>query len=164
VIRKELWLFLAKLVPLTLLLGYVWFRTVQRQYPDFVDVVADPFFRLVGVRRWWLALVIEHFTNIVPYLALVLASPDLIARWRRTLAALLGGGTALVLGHLLLSTAVYHLNEAYGLSKSFYRVIVPLYLVNDALPLILWFAFYPSLPGRLLGIRLFSARDRNTAG
>ncbi|HPC11873.1 MAG TPA: hypothetical protein PK112_07215, partial [candidate division Zixibacteria bacterium] len=79
-IRKELWLFLAKLVPLTLLLGYVWFRTVQRQYPDFVDVVADPFFRLVGVRRWWLALVIEHFTNIVPYLALVLASPDLIAR------------------------------------------------------------------------------------
>jgi len=158
--RKELWLFLAKLIPLTLLFGYIWLSGLQAKYPDLLDPIALPFFKLVGVRRWWLALVMEHFTNIVPYAALVLATPGLIERWRRALLALFGGLAIIVLAHLLLSTAVYYLEIEYRMSKAFYRFIVPMYLLNDSLPLVLWLAFYPAMPERLLGWKFFSRSSR----
>ena len=164
--KKQLWLFLAKLIPLTVLFGYLWLTGLQTRYPFLLDPIATPFFQLVGVKRWYLALVLEHFTNIVPYVALVLASPRLIRNWKRSLAALLGGVAVIVTGHLLMSWAVYHFHGLYGLSKAFYRIIVPIYLVNDALPLILWVLFYPKLPGELFGLRIFdrnAAKDKATA-
>ena len=154
--RKDLWLFLAKLIPLTVLFGWLWFSGWQKQYPYAIWPVAEPFLNFFGATKWWMALVVEHFTNLVPYVALVLATPGLIKRWKRGLAALFGGTAIIVLGHLLLSVAVFHLNEAYSLSKTFYRFIVPMYLVNDALPLILWLVFFPDMPERLFGLRLFS--------
>ncbi len=151
--RKNLWLFLLKLLLFSLALGYLWFSRFQVQYPYWIDGIADPFFKLVGVRRWWLALVIDHFTNLVPYLALVLASPGLIDNWKRTLVSLFVGVAILVFGHLLLSWAVYYFNEKYSLSKGFYRYMVPLYIINDALPLVLWLGFFPKLPSRLFGLK-----------
>ncbi|MFH1374949.1 MAG: hypothetical protein ABII79_14290 [bacterium] len=151
--RKNLWLFLLKLLVFSLALGYLWFTRYQRLYPYWIDGVADPFFEFVGVRKWWLGLVVEHFTNLVPYLALVLASPGFFRHWRRTLAALVGGVAILVLGHLLLSWAVYHFNELYSLSRSFYRIVIPMYIINDALPLLLWLSFFPSLLTELFGFK-----------
>lgn len=165
--RKDLWLFLAKLVPLTLALGYLWFSGLQVRYPYLIDPIATPFLEALGVRQWMLALVLEHFTNILPYVALVLASPGLIARWPRSLAALLGGLAIIVLGHLLLSWVVYELYIRYSLSKAFYRIIVPVYLVNDALPLVLWLIFFPGVPARLFGLRIFghkADREEPTKG
>jgi len=157
--RKELWLFLLKLPVLTLGFGYIWFSGLQLIYPDLIDPIATPFFRLVGVTNWLLYLLLEHFTNLIPYIALVLASPGLIRNWRRTIYALFGGVAAIVLVHLLLSWLVFELNEAYGLSRAFYRVWVPAYLFNDALPFGLWLLFYPELPGRLFGLRIFGHKS-----
>ncbi len=156
--RKALWLFLAKLALFTGVLGWIWFAGLQVRYPDLLDPVATPLFTTLGVRRWWLALVLQHFTSIVPYLALVLATPNIRSQWKRFTVALVGGTAAIVLGHLLLSVAVYYLERSYGFGTTFYRFIVPLYLLNDALPLVLWLAFFPNVPGLLLGRPLFRSR------
>jgi len=152
-VRKNLWLFLLKLLVFSLVLGYLWFSRYQVLYPYWIDGIADPFFKLVGVKKWWLALVVEHFTNLVPYLALVLSSPGLFKNWKRTLSALIGGIAILILGHLLLSWAVYYFNAKYSLSRDFYKIVVPMYIINDALPLVLWLSFFPKLPAELFGFR-----------
>ena len=147
--RKDLLRFLLKLLGFTLALGYVWFAGLQRAYPDLIEPVANWFFELAGVRRWWLVLTVEHFTNVVPYLALVLASPGFFTNWKRTLLALLGGLSALVLTHIVMSIAIYYIVEAYSMSRQAYRLIVPVYIINDALPLVLWLLLYPALVPRL---------------
>ena len=162
--RKSLWLFLLKLLVFSLALGYLWFSRYQVLYPYWIDGIADPFFKLVGVKKWWLALVVEHFTNLVPYLALVLASPGLFKHWKRTLIALVGGVAILILGHLLLSWAVYHFHVKYSLSKSFYKIVVPMYIINDALPLALWLSFFPRLPSELFGFKWFAKTTDERAG
>jgi hypothetical protein len=157
-VRKELWLFLAKLAVFTLVLGYIWFKVVQRQYPELIEPVAAVFFQLTAVRRWWLVLLLEHYTNLVPYIALVLATPGLITNWKRSLIALTGGLAILILVHLVMATAVYHLVAKYALSRTCYKFLVPIYLVNDALPLVLWILFFPRVLPEMF--RFSSFRDR----
>ena len=149
--KRNLWLFLLKLLPATLLLGYLWFTVCQFAYPYWIDPIATFFFKLFGVRTWHLALTAEHFTNLVPYLALLLATPGIIKHWRRSLLALFGGLVVIVLIHIFMSVAIYFIVEAYSMSKSAYRIIVPIYLVNDAMPLILWLAFFPKVLSDLFG-------------
>jgi hypothetical protein len=88
----------------------------------------------------------------VPYVAIVLSTPGLLRNWKRSLAALGGGVAVLVLVHLAMSAAVYHLEAEYSLSKEFYRFMVPIYVVNDALPLALWLLFYPRVLGELFDL------------
>ncbi len=158
--KKNLLLFLLKLASLTLILGYVWFSGLQEQYPHLISPIAIPFFKFVGVTKWRLVLVLEHFTNLVPYIALVLSSPGIITHWKRMLTALLGGTAIIMLFHLLLSWAVFYFSVKYSLSKTFYKIIVPFYLVNDAMPLILWLVFYPHLPSSLFGLKGFGGEKR----
>lgn len=150
--KKQLWLFLAKLVPLTLILGYLWFSGLQIEYPSLLKPLATPLFAITGVRKWWLALTVEHFTSLVPYIALVLSTPDLIKDWKRSLWALFGGVAIIVAGHLLMSVAIYHIMEQYAQIKTSYVLLVPVYLINDAFPLVLWLLFFPNCLGRLLAI------------
>ncbi len=157
--KKNLWLFLLKVALLTLVFGWLWFSRLQRAYPDLIGPIAEPFFELVGVRKWWLALVAEHFTNIVPYMALVLAAPGLIKDWKRTLVAFFGGLAILVLVHLLMSTAVYYVVASYEMSKTAYKILLPIYLVNDALPLVLWLAFFPKVFSELFSFVRFGGEE-----
>ena len=149
IVKRDLWLFLTKLLLFTLILGYIWFSGLQRSYPFIIDPLASWFFKLVGVKKWWLSLTVEHFTNLIPYLGLILASPGFFKNWKHTLTALLGGLAVLVAVHILMSAAMYYIVGEYGMSKSAYKIIVPIYLVNDALPLILWLVFYPELLSKL---------------
>ncbi len=157
--KRDLWLFLAKLVPLTFILGYLWFFHWQIEYPFVIGYVAKPFFDLVGVEKWYMALLLDHFTNLIPFVALVLATPGLFLRWRRSLAVLAGGLAIILCCQLLLSWAVYELISRYVMSKMYYKLSLPLFLVNDALPLALWIAFYPQMPRRLFGLGLFAAEE-----
>jgi hypothetical protein len=153
--KKELWLFLSKLVVAVVVLGYAW--TLWRfSYPDVLEPIYKPFFSLVGLKKWWMALLLDHFTNWVPFVALVLASPDLVTRWRRSLVVLFGGLAIILCGHMLLSWAVDELVARYAMTKMYYKLSLPLFFVNDSLPFILWLLFYPDLPGRLFGIRFLS--------
>ncbi len=156
--KKERLLFLLKLVPLTLILGYLWYTSVQTAYPTLLEPLADPVFRLTGVRKWWLVLLMEHYTSLVPYLALVLSSAEFIREWKRSLAALVGGTAIIVMGHLLMSIATYHIMDNFAAMKTSYVLLVPVYLINDALPLVLWLLFFGSFFARLVG------RKQQTAG
>jgi len=157
--KKELWLFLAKLIPLTLLLGYLWFFHWQIKYPFAIGFMAKPFFDLVGVKNWYMALLLDHFTNQVPFVALVLATPGLFRRWKKSIAVLAGGLAVIVACQLLLSWAVYELVSRYVMTKMYYKLSQPLFLINDALPLILWIGFYPEMLSRLFGISMFSREE-----
>lgn len=159
--RKSLWLFLLKLVIVTGVLGYLWYARYQTMYPYWIDPFATWFFKLVGVRKWWLSLTVEHFTNLVPYVGLVLSTPGIIKGWRRSLLALIVGLVVLVIGHVLMSTGIYFVVEKHAISKAAYRYIVPIYLINDALPLVLWLAFYPRLVPEMFRLR---CRERGGEG
>jgi hypothetical protein len=150
-VKRNLWLFLLKLVSISLVLGFLWFWKLQDAYPHFLEPIAVPFFQWVGVKKWLLSWVIDHFTNIVPYIALVLASPGLLSNWKKTLAALLGGLAILIISHLLLSWLVYHYSAQYRFTKQFFRITFPFFLLSDALPLALWLLFYPRILPELFG-------------
>jgi hypothetical protein len=149
--KKNLLPFLIKLLLISLVLGFLWFWKLQNLYPRLLWPVAVPFFQWVGVKKWLLSWVLNHFANIVPYLALVLATPRVLNNRKKLLAAILGGLLVLAIMHLFLSWMVYHYYEQYQFTKSFFRRTFPFFLINDALPLPLWLVFYPRIHKELFG-------------
>lgn len=150
--KRKLLLFLAKLVAVSLTIGYLWFDGLQIKYVDILSPVAEPVLMFFGASRWWLAMVVEHFTSLIPFIALVLASPGLISRWQNSLIGLVAGIAIIVSGHLLMSVGVFHIVENFGMSRTGYVFLIPLYILNDALPLILWLVFFPGVFGDLTGL------------
>jgi len=149
--------FLLKLIFISLILGFLWFWKAQDAYPHLLSPVAIPFFQWVGVQKWLLSRVIDHFTNIVPYIALVLATPDAFKNWKRTIIVLLSGLIALAATHLLLSWVVYYYSAQYRFTKAYFRATFPFFLFVDALPLPLWLLFYPKVLPRLFRFMKVSA-------
>ncbi len=141
--RRNLWLFLAKLAAVTIVLGLVWFWWLREAYPEFVSIPARAVLPLIGVEKLHFSAAAEHFANMIPYVALVLAAPGALQRWRYLVVALVSGVAILITGHLLMLTGFYFVIEEYALSRQAYRLILPIWVLNDALPLILWLAYYP---------------------
>lgn len=141
--KKNLWQFLAKLAAVTVILGLAWFWWLREAYPGFIAIPARSLLPLLGVQKLHFSAASEHFANMIPYVALVLAGPGALKRWRQLLLALFAGIAILVIGHLLMLTGFYFIVEEYALSKQAYRLILPIWVLNDALPLILWLTFYP---------------------
>jgi len=82
--RKNLWLFLAKLAIFTVIFGLLWFYYVQNLYPVILKpIVFSNSFKWIGVKKWRLSILLDHFTNIIPYVALICASPDLLKTGRK---------------------------------------------------------------------------------
>lgn len=158
--KKDLWLFLAKLAFFTVLFGLLWFYYLQDAYPHFLKPVAFPFFKWVGVKKWRLSLLLDHFTNIVPYVALVFSTPGFFRHWKKTLLALFGGLLILMIGHLALSWLDYHFWSQYKMTRSFFRRTFHFYLLNDALPLGLWLLFYPGVLPQLFRFLRFGRASR----
>lgn len=121
-----------------LLLGFVWQYRLADLYPHLLKPVAFPFFRLVGVEKWLLSRVSGQFISLMFFLALELASPRMFERWRRTLFNLACGVACIACGHLLLSWVVYEIEAAYPDSETRGLFVEPLWIVNTALPLVLW--------------------------
>lgn len=160
--KKNLLIFLLKLVFFSTLLGYLWFWQLQALYPHLLAPAAMPFFKWVGVKKWLLSWVLDHFTNVVPYVALVLSTPGIIKGWKKFLAALFGGLIILAAVHIFLSWMVFYFSEQYHFSKAFFRRTFPLFLINDALPLMLWLLFYPKILTELFGFfRKGSRAEKN---
>ena len=158
--KKELWKFLLKLAIFSLILGFLWFWKLQDFYPFLLKPAAIPFFQWVGVKKWYLSWVLDHFTNIVPYIALVLATPGILKRWKWTLLALFGGLVALMISHLFLSWMVYHYSAEYQFTKSFFRRTFPFFLLSDGLPLPLWLLFYPRVLPELFRFIKLGRKDK----
>ena len=152
-------LFLAKLVGVTALFGWFWFAWFEHQYPLLLKPFGDWLLPLFGARKWQLSFSLAHMSNWIPYVGLVLAGPHLSSRWKYHLLALVGGLAIIVAGHFAMLIAFYHIIDAYELSKMAYRFMLPIWVLNDALPLILWLAFFPRALSELFpGIHLGRGR------
>ena len=156
--KRELWLFVLKLVFFTVIFGLLWFYYVQELYPYLLKPVVFPFFKWVGVKKWRLSILLDHFTNIIPYVALVCASPGFFKNWKKSIMTLIGGLLILMAGHIALSWIDYHYWSKYDTTKPFFRRIFHFYLINDALPLGLWLLFYPRLLPQLFSFLRFGKR------
>jgi len=152
--------FLVKLALFSIAFGLLWHFYLQTAYPHFLKPVAVPFFQWVGVKKWRLSLLLDHFTNIIPYVALVLSTPGIIKEWKKTLFTLLGGLVILMIGHLLLSWIDYHYWAKYGMSRSFFRNTFHFLLLNDALPFGLWLLFYPRVLPQLFSFLKFGRKKQ----
>lgn len=141
--KKEPWPFLLKLALSTLILGYIWFAAAQDAYPHMLKPIVYPFFKWVDVKTWRLSILLDHFTNIVPYISLIIATPGFFRNWKKTLLALFGGLIILMIGHVALSWLDYHFWSQYKMTRKFFKTTFHYYLLNDALPLGLWLLFYP---------------------
>lgn len=141
--KKSLWQFLAKLVAVTLVLGLVWFWWLREAYLSFITDPARLVLPMLGVEKLHFSAAAEHFANLIPFVALVLAAPEATRRWRYLVTSLMFGICLLMIGHLLMLTGFYFIIEKYALSRQAYRLMLPIWVLNDALPLILWLAFYP---------------------
>ncbi|MFH2036231.1 MAG: hypothetical protein ABIJ45_07510 [Candidatus Zixiibacteriota bacterium] len=157
--KKEAKIFLLKIFISSFLLGYVWFAYAQNLYPHFLSPVAVPFFKLVGVTKWRLSLLLDHFTNLIPYIALVISTPDLIRNWKKSTMAFFGGLLILMICHLLLSWLDFYFWSQYQMSKSFFKSIFHFYLINDILPLALWLLFYPTILPQLFDFLKFGKKE-----
>ena len=160
--KKDLWLFLAKLAIFTVIFGLLWFYYVQNLYPVILKPIVFPIFKWIGVKKWRLSILLDHFTNIIPYVALICASPGFIKNWKKTIAALVGGLLILMLGHIAISWIDYHFWSKYGTTRPFFRRIFHFYLINDALPLGLWLLFYPRLLPQLFSFLRFGKKQPET--
>ena len=151
--NRKLALFLAKLAVFSVVLCYVWFKGLQEAYPEILSPIAIHIIAWFGAKKWLLFLLMDHFTNLIPFIALVAATPLFFVRWRKTLTVVLVGLSTMVVLHLAISIVFYHFYEAYGFSETFYKLTVPVYLINDALPFVLWILFYHGMLGELFGLR-----------
>lgn len=120
-------------------------------YPNWIKPIAQLFFDIFGVTKWNLSLTAEHFASWIPFIGLLAATPGLLRRWKHALVALFGGVAAIVLMHIVMSIAIFYIVSAFEMSQNAYRLLLPIYLVNDAMPLILWLAFFPTVLSELFG-------------
>jgi len=158
-VRKDLWLFLSKLVLVTVILGLAWFWWFKELYPKMLEPVGNVVLPLLGAQRWQLSWTLEHMANMVPYLALVFATPKLTENWRTVLRGVYIGVPVLIAFHLLMLASFDHIISAWGLSQITYRWAVPIWVVNDALPLILYLLLFGQILPQLFKGISFARKD-----
>ncbi len=137
---KKLTLFFLSLIFVSATLAWFWFDGLQIQYARLFGPAAKFTFRQMGINKSGLKLVIEHFTSIIPFIALVVALPS-VAIGKR-IKRLAYGILILMFGHFLLIVGASAVYTNWGLSKTAYKYLFPMLTINDAFPLVLWFVFF----------------------
>jgi hypothetical protein len=125
---------------LSFLLTWFWFKSLQVEYAMLFGPAAKFMFRQLGIHRSGLKLVIEHFTNLIPFIALCVSLPGVRLKKRLIRSAM--GLAIMIVVHFILIISVSGIYSAHSLSPTAYKYIFPILTINDALPLILWFLFF----------------------
>jgi len=139
-VRKDLLLFFLSLVVISVVLTWFWFDGLQVRYAMLFGPTAKFMFRHLGIHKSGLKLVIEHFTNLIPFIALCIALPRV--PWKKRLLRSGLGLGILVVVHFIMIVAASAIYSAYAMSATAYKYIFPILIINDALPLILWFLLF----------------------
>ena len=148
--KSEIISFLIRFAIWTALLGFLWQIWLCGLYLDFLKPIAFAFLRVVGVKKLLYTRVADQFVNMLAYLSLVLASPNAIRRWRLTIVAAISGIVFLIAEHVLLTWAIYEIEQAYPEPTMRDMFVIPMWIVSAALPFILWTAFYPDIVTRVM--------------
>jgi len=139
-VKKNLLYFFLSLVVISAVLTWFWFNGLQVRYAMIFGPAAKFVFRQLGIYKSGLKLVIEHFTNLIPFIALCLALPGVY--WKKRLWHGLIGLLILVAVHFGMIIAVSAVYTKHYMSPEAYKYIFPILTINDALPLVLWFLFF----------------------
>ncbi len=145
--KKNLLRFFLSLVAVSVVLTWFWLNGLQIRYALLFRPAAQFAFQQLDIHQSGLTLVIEHFTNLIPFIALSLALPGV--RLRKRLICLASGLVILAAVHFILIIVVSKIYSVHSLSKTAYKYMFPLFTINDALPLVLWFLFFP---GEIIGV------------
>jgi len=139
-VKRNLLKFFLSLVVVSAVLTWFWLNGLQLSYALLFKTPAQFTFRLLKIYKSGVTLVIEHFTNLIPFIALSVSLPGVAIKKR--LIRLVLGLIILMVVHFLLIISVSKIYATYSLSQTAYKYMFPLFILNDALPLALWFVFF----------------------
>ena len=128
--------FFLLLVATSLPLFYLWFVWGQDAYQEVIKAAIVPLAKMLDMRQLKLSYMKSQYMNLIPYLALMLATP---ARgWKSRLLGILAGTALLFLWHLTFSLTLNHFQLLWGPDRRFYRLYLPAISVSSAMPVIIW--------------------------
>jgi|GEM_PF-3864211 len=139
--KNSRWIFLAKLVPLSILLFYIWIKWLMEPYTSLVAVSVNKITLAFAPRMENILLSKELYYDVPPLLALSLATKTgfFSKLWRLELGIIL-----IFLWHVLFLTVVnllsYNVPEVNAQGRHFLFAFT--YVVNKAIPLVLWIALF----------------------
>jgi hypothetical protein len=138
--RRILLPFVLKLIAASVLLYLVWEWKGRVWYVLLFRDVATPICSLLGKElgtlRDALAITIDRFYNILPFLSIMVAAWGIT--WKRRVIGALIGFAVLVLWHVAFTLIVDAIITAHGLDATAYKELSPWFLFSDALPFVLW--------------------------
>ncbi len=134
--KKRLWLLVLEFLAITIPVAWLWIEWGRTAYLKFFLKLATPILMILGVSEFQPRLVQEHFLNYVPFLVLMVITPELTIR-RRIIGTLVGF-VIIFFDHIGLVSMAFVAHSNYGLTAKSFSTLFPALLFSDSLPFILW--------------------------
>ncbi len=157
----RLFKFFILLIVFSLPLFWLWMEEGQVAYQKLVGAIVVPLAKALQEKELNLFILKGHYMNIIPFVALILASPAL--RLEKRLMALGIGLPLMFAWHLLFSLVLNHYQTLWGHDRRFYQLFIPAISVNSAVPVILWFILAWKGVKELLGEILVRPKESHGA-
>ena len=136
---RRLLLLLLLFLALSMPLAWLWLEWGQPVYVRLLRAMLDPIYHAIGLHHQGAGPVAPRLVSVVPFLVLMAITPAMSWR-RRWVGALVG--MAVILGfHLFLFAMVDAVYSVLGRNRRALSRIVPLLLVNDGIPFLVWLFF-----------------------
>jgi len=135
-VKKRFWLLALEFFAITIPLAWLWLEWGRMAYLRFFLKLATPILMILGVSEFQPRLVQEHFLNYVPFLVLMVITPELTMR-RRIIGTVIGF-VIIFFDHIGLVSMAFVAHSKYGLTAKSFSTLFPALLFSDSLPFILW--------------------------
>jgi hypothetical protein len=135
-VKKRLWLLILEFFAITIPAAWLWIEWGRTAYLKFFLKLATPILMILGVTEFQPRLVQEHFLNYVPFLVLMVITPELTIR-RRIIGTIVGF-VIILFDHIGLVSMAFIAYSNYGLTAKSFSTLFPALLFSDSLPFILW--------------------------
>lgn len=135
--RRRLALRFGAFIAITAVGTWLWLEGGRGDYRRFLMDVMRPMLGWLGVPNMRLGLLPHRFMSFVPFVALMLVTPDLSSsrRWWGTAI----GCFVLFLSHVGFVAASVAAYSAYGSTPRAVQALFPVMLLVDSMPFIVWF-------------------------
>lgn len=134
--KKRFWLLILEFFAITIPVAWLWIEWGRMAYLRFFLKLATPILMILGVSEFQPRLVQEHFLNYVPFLVLMVITPELTIK-RRIIGTLVGF-VIIFFDHIGLVSVAFIAHSNYGLTAKSFSTLFPALLFSDSLPFILW--------------------------
>lgn len=134
--KKRFWLLVLEFFAITIPVAWLWIEWGRMAYLRFFLKLATPILMILGVTEFQPRLVQEHFLNYVPFLVLMVITPELTIK--RRIVGTLVGFVIIFFDHIGLVSVAFIAHSNYGLTAKSFSTLFPALLFSDSLPFILW--------------------------